>query len=284
MKIIESNIPTALGDLIIIKSHLDAVKHEYDQIRLTFHTELFNIYLHTDHPSWPENKIKWFKFLDDIKQLFFSEPPFIMNDGEYPFRQTTQFLSDFGLRPTKVNLANLLCSGQSLNLDKEYIVLTTKVRYLDRNLFDSMSPQFFELINQLSKKYKIVLLGERVVEANIDYMNWTNRQIYGIYPEIIANIQNKDAIVDLTLPALGETSPNLAQIQQDCLIMKEAKFVVTIGIGGNFCMSTSVSNMAIGIRSDNLELCDAVYLNKEYPDAIITKDLGHFFKTMKGYL
>jgi hypothetical protein len=283
MKIIESNIPTALGDLINIKTHLDAVKHEYDQIRLNFHQNLFNMYFHTNTSTWPQNKAKWDKFLNEISQLFFSESPYIFGQGEYPFRETWQILRDFDLKPQKTELADLLCRGTSLNVGGEYIVLTTKIRYLKRAIFNSVAPELWPVLRELSKKYKLVVLGERVVERNKDYINWTEEEIYGIYPEIMANLDTSN-LLDLTVPALGESAPDLKQIMQDCLIMNEAKFVVTLGVGGNFCMSTSTAKMAIGYRTDGIEFTDVIFNNREYPNAIITKNWPHFVNTLQGYL
>jgi len=89
-------------------------------------------------------------------------------------------------------------------------------------------------------------------------------------------------ILDLTVPALGITAPNLIQIQQDCLIMNKAKLVITIGVGGGFCMATTVSNV-VGYRTDDDPIANAVF-NKEYQDAVITKNWTHFINTLNKYI
>src|SRR5208283_5410839 len=141
--------------------------------------------------------------------------------------------------PTKPELGHLLCKGQSLSIG-DYIVITTKVRTVPKSMFYPLSIQLWATLQKLSEKYKFVILGEREVEARKEYIKYyENNTIFGIYDQIISNIPN-DRIVDLTIPSLGNTPSNLKQIQQDCLIMKEAKFVITIGNGGNLGLSGAV--------------------------------------------
>lgn len=285
MRSITANIPCSIGDIIFTKAHLDAIKNEYDEIKISFYTHyLYNIYLGQNSP---ENNLKWEEFLHSVGQLFFSEPPYSYVVGaphsSHPFRMTPDLIDTFNCPPTKSELGHLLCKGNSLNLDSEYVVLTTKVRYLERSHFDSVSREFFDVINKLSQKYRIVILGEKVLEKNKDYINWTDQQIYCIYPEIIKNIPS-DNLIDLSLSALGERALNLSQMQQDCLIMKEARCVITFGVGGNFCLSTATAKMAIGYRTDGLKCNDDIYENKEYDNAIVTKNWNHFIQTLLRYL
>ena len=279
MKVIQSNIPLAFGDLINIKTFLDDVKNEHDQINLTFHQPLFNIGVNTGTPDWAEKKKKWDKYLNDIGKLFFSEPPYTINLNQYPFLDAQDLVKKFRLKPRKPELSHLLCDGKSLDIG-EYIVITTKIREAPRNLLYPLFIELWGTLRQLSKKYKIVVLGERTVEMRKEYIGHSNT-IFGIYEQIIANIPS-DCIIDLTVPALGETVSDLTQIRQDCLIMNEAELVVTLGVGGNFCMATAVSNM-VGFRADNLWLADLVF-TQEYPDCIVTKDWSRFISELEKYL
>lgn len=281
MMIIQSNIPLALGDLINLKAYFDDVKNQYEIISLTFHKELYVSGVNSGKPDWPQKKLLWDKYLFDIGNLFFSEHPYRLNQGDYGFRDTMSLIRDFRLRPRKPELGHLLCKGQSLNLGEEYIVITTKIRELSKGIFFPLSIQLWTILRQLSKRYKIVVLGERVVEMRREYGVYPNA-VFGIYEQVISNLPS-DRIVDLTVPALGETVTDLTKIQQDCLIMKEAKFVITLGIGGNFVMATAVSNMVVGFRGDNHSLADQVF-TQEYPNAIITKDWNHFINVLKRYL
>jgi hypothetical protein len=276
-------IPTSLGEIINIKYHLDLVKNKYDQIILSFHTPLWEGSLHTEASDWEVKKKLWMNLLSDLGKLFFSEKPYILEDSSNRYGGDVSVLvRAINLPPTKAEMGHLLCCGNALNLQEPYIVLTTKARQFDRGIFNQCSKQFWDTLLNLSKKYKIVILGEREVEMRKEYHGDIN-SFFGLYNDIISLIP-KNRLIDLTVPALGETVSNLKQIQQDCLIMKEAKFVITLGVGGNFCMATAVADMAIGFRTDNLGFTDYIYNSREYPNAIITKDWSKFIRTLSSYL
>lgn len=275
-------IPTSLGEIINIKFYLDLVKDQYDQIKLSYEKSLWDIALHTEASDWSEKKILWTNLLNDLGKLFFSEHPYILEENSDTYNGAVDnLLPKINLSPQKIEMGHLLCAGNSLNLGEEYIVITTKVRELSNHIFAPLSVQLWRTLQKLSSKYKIVILGERVVEMGKEYVNKGNT-IYGIYDNIICHLP-QDRVVDLSIPALGETVSGLSHIRQDCLIMKEAKFVITIGVGGNFCMATSVANMVIGYRADNIEFTDMIF-NREYHNAIITKNWTYFIQNLEKYL
>jgi hypothetical protein len=284
MKIMDvGGIPTSLGEIVNYKFHLDIVKDGYDQIRLGFATGLWDGALHTESPDWPQRKILWEQYLLDIGQLFFSKPPYVLESNPTKWGGSIEsFVQRFTITPQKVELAHLLCKGMPLNLGEKYIVITTKVRHIDRPVLFPLLEQFWPILKKLSNKYKIVVLGEKQVEMRKEYDKIRN-EVFGIYNHIIANVPN-DRLLDLTVPALGETVSSLAQIQQDCLIMKEAELTITFGVGGNFCLATSVSNMAIGFRADSIAFTDIIFHGREYPNAIITKDWHRFMQALRSYL
>lgn len=273
-------IPTSLGEIINYKFYLDAVKNRYSEIRLGFHTPLLQWGLNTAAPDWPHKQKLWDKYLRDLGQLFFSQPPYVLMDNAGGFcGDTNQLIRKIGLRPTLPRLPELLAKGTPLNIG-EYIVITTKAREVNPKNFLPLSVQLWAVLKRLSAKYKVVILGEKLVEMRKEYNNSVN--IFGIYEQIIANIP-ADRIVDLTVPALGETVADIKEIQQDCLIMNQAKFTISIGIGGNCCMSGASSTMALGYRNDDNILANMTYA-RDYPYALITKDWDRFIKTLESYL
>ena len=275
-------LPTSLGEIINIKYHLDQVKTQYDQIKLSFHTQLWNSGLYTEKPDWPQRKKLWDKYLFDLGQLFFKEPPYILQATSNKYGgDAGELVKKLNITPQKAEMAHLLCKGKSLNLGEEYIVITTKLRHIQKNNFFPHLIELLRVLNRLSKKYKIVILGERIVEMRKEYVNIQN-EVFGIYEQIITNLPN-DRIVDLTVPALGETVSDLKQIQQDCLIMNEAKFVITLGVGGNSCMAHSTAKMSIGYREDNLPFGNIVF-GREYPNLIVSKDWKYFISVLERYL
>jgi|SRR5579859_935428 len=271
MKALGVSIPIGLGDIIYLKGAFEKIKSQYSCIGINFNRNIINSI---------DRDPKYNTFLDDIGQLFFSEYPYKLN-GNYPFYEHILIYTNFGILPQKPELSHLLCKGNPLQLDSEYIVITTKLRYFPRGTFDSYSPILWNIVAQLTKKYKLVVLGERQVEMNQEYQHHTSQHIYSIYESIKNNVAS-DKLVDLTIPALGITSPTLVQIQQDCLIMNQAKFIITLGVGGNFCMATAVGN-TIGYRVDEEPIADIVF-NQEYPNAVVTKSWDRFIQKLKEYI
>jgi hypothetical protein len=63
--------------------------------------------------------------------------------------------------------------------------------------------------------------------------------------------------------------------------MKNAKFVITLGIGGNFVLAAAVSRV-IGFRSDH-ELNNIDLLaNPDFTSIFLTKDWGSFINKLNS--
>lgn len=265
MKKLEFTIAAGIGDNIVLRMALDSVKHNYDEIRISHNKDIVNIHRNGD-PNY-------FKFLNDLGSLLFSEKPYIFDHNIYPIIYTHRTYINLNIKIKKPNLNYLLCKGSPLNIG-EYIVLTTKIRTLPKATFLNLAQKLWVVLNTLSNKYKIVVMGEREMDGDI------TADTYSIYNDIMSNLSN-DKIIDLTIPILGKDAPTLNKIQQDCLIMENAKFVIANGIGGNVWMSAAVAN-TIGFRTDNEEITDIV-INPEFENIFITKNFDHFIDKIKTY-
>jgi len=273
MSILRITIPIGLGDIIYVKAMLDAIPNRYDQIKIKYHREIIQSYKFD--PGYN-------KFLDDIGALFFSNPPYVITEEPgIPFYGLVSICQDHGITPVKPRLQHLMCKGEPLQIDGEYIVMVTKVRYLSRHLLDTKVMEMWNIIKQLSTKYKIVILGEREVQMHAGYVQIGTNDVYSIYDSIKHHVP-EDRIIDLSIPALGISSPSLSQIRQDCLIMNKAKFVITLGVGGGFCMATAVANV-IGYREDSDSIANVVF-SSEYPDAVVTGSWNRFIYKLGEYL
>jgi hypothetical protein len=269
MNILEANICIGLGDIIHIKGQLEPFKHRFEQIKITFDQKIINDFR-------PDKEYRC--FLDEIGHLFFSSPPYKLNVGSFVRKGQNQICEEYGLPFIRPNLKNILCQGYLLQTDREYIVLTTKHRFFTQSYWRTVCGRFWQIINKLSERYKIVILGERQVEKSKEYRIFGEEVVYSIYNDIMANIpQNK--IIDMTVPSLGITAPNLQRIRQDCLIMSEARAVVILGTGGAFCMATAVANL-IGHRTD----IDLLYENVIYPDAFVSRSFDQFVERLEMLL
>ena len=109
------------------------------------------------------------------------EHPYVLDrNGKFKMYDMGSMWRVFGLTPTKVELGHLLCAGEPLNLGEEYVVITTKVRHVNKAIFLPKSIQLWKVLKEISKKYKIVILGERVVEMRREY-DCITHEVFGLY-------------------------------------------------------------------------------------------------------
>lgn len=156
--------------------------------------------------------------------------------------------------------------NKNTNFDHEYYAIITKVRNLQINDFNSIKKQLFDKIN--NKKIKLIVLGEREVEFNPEYQVIGKSMVYSIYNDVISLV-DKDLIIDMTVPKLGETTPDINSIIRDMSIIKKSKKVILFGHGGFFCTSLFMHNL--------IALCDKYLIEKELSTEInkqifVTKD------------
>jgi hypothetical protein len=272
MKKTSISIAIGIGDHIVIRGYLDTIKHEYDEIKISNHKAILQ--------EWRNNDPVYSKFIDQFGTLLFSEAPYKFDSTPYRYLSQWDIIKDYKINPQKPNLSYLLCKGEPLNLNEPYIVLTTKVRFVDKRGLYPVLPRLWRTLNELSKKYKLVILGEREVERSKEYSVLNNfMEVHCLYDNIISNI-SKERILDLTVPALGITTPSFDNIRQDCLIMNQAKCVIVVGVGGNFCMSSAVAN-TIGYRADKEPNLDLM-LKNNYSDLFMTRDWEQFINKLES--
>jgi len=120
-------------------------------------------------------------------------------------------------------------------VDDSKIVLTTKIRYLNRSFFDSIKNDFFKIINSSNKS--IILVGEKILEYGKEYSIHGDQTIYSIYPDIINGI-NPEKIIDKTIPASGITTPDFDNLKNDLDLISKYR-TLGFGISGiNFLYSS----------------------------------------------
>lgn len=262
-----------IGDHIFIRTYLDPIAHKYSQINITHAKDALAF--------WFNNNAARRDFNTQLANTIFSISPYKFDiNGIFPFFPVERIVKEINNKPTKPNL-DCLCKGNSLNIG-EYIVITTKMRQFPISYFEQIKDRLTPVLQNLAKKHKIVILGEREVEMTKEYTNSVNKgQVFGIYKYLI-NILPKENLIDLSIPSLGNTVSTFSQFQQDCLIMKEAKYVITFGHGGNFWMSVGVAQQTISFRAENnANSYDLITdLIQGYPGLIMTKELNKFVELM----
>lgn len=271
-KKLDISIPIGIGDLLHLFAQLDSVKHLYSEINLAFYEPFFGGFRH-DSKEYRE-------FLDLFCKKLFSDKiyKFVSFDNQ-PLRNCSTLLSQNGIPPIRPRLKSLLTEPIE-NIYGDYLVVTTKTRQLSRTNFNNIKNIYFEILNKLTNKYKIMILGEREIEYNPEYTYFSDEHIYSLYNDYINNLSS-DKIIDLTIPKLGVTAPDLNQYLKDCSLMGNAKYNITLGIGGNFCTAVAIGSV-IGYRVDDDHVADLLYKDIIYPDCMVTKNFNKFISHLEN--
>ena len=276
---LDIKLAIGLGDILLSKAMLDRFKHLYERINISFYTEYIVAYRNGEQGNY--------KFLNDLAQLLFSEPPYnYIPEGHAVRHFNPQELQDFHhITMTHPDLAHIICDPNYYHGLSNYIVINTKVRALNKPVYEAIKVPFWNIIRQITAKKKLVILGERVVEMNHEYAYLTSIHVWSLYNEIINNIPSNQ-ILDMTVPALGITPPDLQHIREDSCVLRDADFVISIGIGGGFCLSSSVAKYLVTYRADIEQVCEYLYgpSTCNHPRAFITKDSRAFLNKLTSLI
>lgn len=265
-KRIGMDINVGIGDHLFLRVFMDSIKDQYEQIAIT--------HSRPGMAFWHNNDAKRWDFNLKLGQLVFGEPPYVLvPDAHFPFYPNERIVKELNNKPVKPNL-DCLCVGTSLNIGK-YVVLTTKVRHIMKQDFEQAKSKLTPTLRYLASKYTIVISGEREVQRTREYEADVNRdRVYGLY-DYFMEILPQDRILDLSIPALGFACSDLSQLQQDCLIMKEAEAVINFGIGGNFWISTCVARHTIDWHNDTDPVMDLI---QTLPNHYTTREPDQFIQ------
>lgn len=251
MKTLGITIAVGLGDAIFIAAALNNVKDKYDKITVNVRWDIAETY---------KNDGKGYSaFYREILKLLFADPKFIIDDKtqKLPFAGMHELWS-WGIPPVLPRFGKILKTTEPFSIEGEYIVVTTKVRQLDKKVYDKIKPKFLAHLKKLSAKNKIVIIGERKIEMNREYEHYSSRFIYSIYNDIVGAVKNN--LIDLTVPKLGITVPDIETLKRDCSIMNNAKCVITFGCGGNFILATAVAKRIIAFRKDDYNFVSHAFI------------------------
>jgi hypothetical protein len=233
---------TSLGDLIMIKSVLDARKAQYREIRVCPWLKFTKEFRYGNQSS--------IDFVTKIAELFYAnEPPYVL-DWTLPFEyfQYTSGLirHDFRLvMPNKNYFRSKFCLLNFTPPFERYMVLTTKVRNYSVELWHRNRDSVLQAVRGAVTEagLSVVILGERELGKNMEYLSGKNVAfIHCIYDDLKRAFPSA---LDLTVPELGVSSNPWPVFQRDCSIMARAQSTFCVGIGGNFILALSVGEPVV---------------------------------------
>src|ERR1700674_4358351 len=105
MKRLEFSICAGIGDNITARIYLDAIKHHYDEIRISHDKNVIRAYR--------DNDPRWMRFLDEIGNALFNTRPYVFDHFNHPaiqWHQVRQTIRGHNAAPSTPQLASILCS------------------------------------------------------------------------------------------------------------------------------------------------------------------------------
>lgn len=124
------------------------------------------------------------------------------------------------------------------HFDEPYVVFHTKAR-LDQysKLFFDNKDDFKSFLKNVKTNLKIILIGDRELEDNIETSTHNHFTIY----EELEYLKEQNNVLDLTEKSLNNT-PNWDIFARDLSIINRAKLNVGIGYGGNMVICSAFSS------------------------------------------
>ncbi len=232
-----AKVNMGMGDLMLIRSMMDAVSDKYDKVYITPNTPFFD-QLRTK--EYKNSSIK------EYMEMVFGNNPYYQLDTNlsYPQLNTeTLFWNNDILFRGPQYLRDMFCVGEKLDIGP-YVTLTTKVRAINKNSYRKIKDRFIQALNNIPKEYKIVILGERDLPNWPEYKTELVNEVYCIYDDFIKGL-DMSRVIDLSYVIDKNDKNSIKKLKQDCMYMKEAKYNITIGLGGGYCL-TMVSGNIIG--------------------------------------
>ena len=190
MRVYSVNTAMGLGDIICTKAVLDEYRDCFDQINIGFKVDLL-----TEFKKGIEKQ--YLDFVINFVNVIYKDDPLynITPTAKYKYLYVDDIMYDlqkqYGPRVIKPNYSKQLCQGKPLNIG-EYIVLNTKVRFVDKTTtYKEIYNEFWDIMNKISQKYKVVIMGEKIIEKSIEY-SFPHYQncIFSLYEDAIKNIDN----------------------------------------------------------------------------------------------
>lgn len=276
--IYKTTINIGLGDMIYTRGILDNQKHKFKKVIISPNIHVYNMLI---SPKQSDTDFTY----DMLRSLF--RPPYYEiaePNRPFPHRFAYTFHAIENFPVIKPNLEDELCEGKPLRIGP-YILINTRIREITKQEYNkSIKDRLIKTLRNLSKKYKVVVLGERSLRKCLQHEIFSD-MMFVIYDDIKKAVP-RERLVDLTFESFEAlTTDRIKKIKQECLYMRDAEWNITFGNGGNFCMATAVGKV-IGYYTPNnkIDATPLAFKNTTYAGIHVVDDLEVFFNKLDSLL
>lgn len=211
-----------IGDLIHCHAMFEAAKGRFTDVEIIM----------DEHRLVEARNESHLEFARRLLSTLFVGAPYRFgrdDDGQY-VGMTPQALCRAGLEPMPPDLRRVLPLAGAAR--SPFVAVSTKVRGWRRHEYEAIREPFLGLLEDISLRLPLVLVGERVLSQTADYEQNHAGRVYSIYDDL-----SQLTCVDNTFPEFGEAPAQWDQFRSDCTTMYHAERVITLGSGGNVSMA-----------------------------------------------
>lgn len=218
-----ATINGGIGDLIHCHAMFEAAKDRFDDIEVIM----------DEHSLAAARNAQHIAFARRLLSLLFRGPLYRIGSDERgdSVGMTPQSLRQFGLAAAAPDLRDVLPIA-GVEPPPPFVAVSTKVRGWSRCEYEAIRPELLRLLEAISRRVSLVLVGERVLSMVPDYVANHAGRVYSIYDDLKAL-----PCVDATFAEFGEAPAQWEQFRSDCTTMAHAERVITLGSGGNVSMA-----------------------------------------------
>jgi len=270
--ICEFKLPIGIGDFVLSYSILEQIKNKYSEIRICPNYQIVKSFRGGSKEST--------NFVERLATTIYNHPPYnVLKESNAKYMHVIHLANHLALTTQYVDLQEKFCLPSTIDIGtNNYIVVSTKIRHLSQESFDSVKKEVFTILRNSTKK--IVLIGERRVE----FPESKEVNIRSIYPDLVKALSGIKYI-DLTKDVIM-SKPNFENFRKDLTIARDAKGVITFGVSGMTTMLASTSNFLAGYRNDPLYFKLALkyidgFHNNMGADRVISNDKNKFLTHLK---
>ena len=216
---------TGIGDILfrLLCMRNELIKEPF-YINLNYFT---NLYYNSEPLNQLEFRIKLIKDILKYNNIPEEMVKFTFHTNNTPLIQHMPYhlIENFTL---KINDNNTL---ENINTE-EYIIFHTKCRHFKTEDYSLLKQNIMTFCKNNKSKYKIIIMGERIFQytEEVDLHGITT-----VYNELL-ELKNHNNIVDNSIENIYNNL-DYDNYKKDVELIKNAKYNICFGIGGQFCTS-----------------------------------------------
>lgn len=256
-----------IGDVLLTKLYYDTISSKYSEVVLNTKLDIAKTYRSND-----KSPGSYEIFIQKLITTLFGNNYKVHINYNYENQIKQNIAGNFIYAHNDLS-KYLVKYNEKYFVDKSYIVISTKAVRVDISEYNKNKDHFLALLGDLSKNFKIILIGEKQSSECTEYkiLNKSNC-VHNMYDDFI-KVPN---IIDMTIDKDLCINVDFDSYQMDCYLISRALFSLHLGIGGLFvtssvlcrtlCMYVINHNHGHIVEMDTVSKIKTVDVMKNYKD------------------